>query len=176
MLSSGELDPVWHVYGRYCEALRRHRTPGLAQVRLLHHARILLVCARHDRTDWRHWLRLYRQMARVSEPQPFDVTALFFAPGSAEVTDEQFVETELKNMERLAEASARAFKRLMKIRAMKQVINSANLHFYAPDIRTLPTSTSRKRKERSRAPGRVSQQTHSPVTRDGANDNGMLKQ
>jgi hypothetical protein len=85
----------------------------------------------------------------VCEPQPLDLTALFFAPKPSEVSDQQLIETELKANERLDAMLDRALKRFVQIRAMKQLMTSPNLHLYAPDctpISALPTSTSRRRR------------------------------
>src|SRR5689334_15630060 len=52
-------------------------------------------------------------------------------------------------MERLDAEIDRALKRLVQIKAMKELMNSANLQLYAPDVMpfsTLPTATSRTRK------------------------------
>jgi hypothetical protein len=78
----------------------------------------------------------------VSEPQPLDLTAVFFSSKPSEVSDEQLVDTELKAVERLDAMMDHAVKRLMQIKAMKQLMNSANLHLFAPDV----ISTSRTRK------------------------------
>ena len=82
----------------------------------------------------------------VSEPKPFDLEALFFTSKPSEISDEQLIETELKANERLDAMIDHALKRLLHIKAMKQLMNSANLHLYTPDripISTLPSSTSR---------------------------------
>jgi hypothetical protein len=55
----------------------------------------------------------------------------------------------LKAIERLYAEIDRALKRLVQIKAMKQLMNSANLQLYAPDgipFSTPPSSTSRSRK------------------------------
>ena len=81
----------------------------------------------------------------VHEQQPSDLTALFFTPKPSEVSDELLLETEMRATERLDAMLDHALKRLLQIKAMKQLMNSANLHLYTPDG-TLATSTSRTQK------------------------------
>jgi len=85
----------------------------------------------------------------VPEAQPYDLAAFFHASGPTEISDQQLVEIELKTVERLDADIDRALKRLVQIKAMKQLMNSASLQLYAPDVTpfsTQPPSTSRTRK------------------------------
>jgi hypothetical protein len=54
------------------------------------------------------------------------------------LSDEQLIDVELKTIERLEATIDHAIKRLGQMKAMKQVMSSANLQLYARDIITLP--------------------------------------
>jgi hypothetical protein len=83
------------------------------------------------------------------EPDPYDLTAAFFAPRSSEVSDEDLLESELKVIERMDAVIDRAVKRLVQIRTMKQLLVSPNLYTFDPagiPFSRSPESTSRTRK------------------------------
>jgi hypothetical protein len=106
-------------------------------------------------SEWNSAARDHLEMVLRSELIPPDGEEVppsqpdwtfFFTPKSSDLSDEQLIDLELKTIERLDAMMDHVIKRLGQIKTMKQLMNSADLHLYVPDVIQLPTSTSRGRK------------------------------